>query len=143
MPYEYLDGITTADVAFRAWGNSREEMFCSAAAAVLNVMLDNPEELSSKIKRRIVKDNPFLDMLLFQFLDELIYLKDADRLLLKTENIWIESTASKFVLNAQLSGECIDPQRHKLKVDVKAVTLHHFKVEKKADIFSATVVLDI
>ncbi len=143
MPYEYLDNIAIADVAFRAWGNSKEEMFCSAGAAVLNVMVENPEVLSNKIKRRVIMEDPCLDMLLFQFLDELIYLKDAGRLLLKVEDIRIESTESKFVLNAQLSGECIAPQKHKFKADVKAVTLYHFKVEERAGIFSATVVLDI
>ena len=40
-------------------------------------------------------------------------------------------------------GEPIDPQRHRLRVDVKAVTLHRFSIEKTAQGWEATVILDI
>ena len=40
-------------------------------------------------------------------------------------------------------GEPIDPVRQRLRVDVKAVTLHRFKLEKNAGGWDAFVILDI
>ncbi|NTU48413.1 MAG: archease, partial [Syntrophobacteraceae bacterium] len=41
MPYEFLDDIATADVAFQAWGKTLEEMFVSACEATINVMVSD------------------------------------------------------------------------------------------------------
>ena len=46
-------------------------------------------------------------------------------------------------MTAEAYGEVIDRERHELLVDVKAVTMHHFKVEETAEGWTATVVLDI
>ena len=40
-------------------------------------------------------------------------------------------------------GEAIDPGRHRLRVDVKAVTLHGFSVQSTTDGWEARVILDI
>lgn len=40
-------------------------------------------------------------------------------------------------------GEKLDPTRHRQRADVKAVTLHHFKLEKADGGWSANVILDI
>ena len=69
-----------------------------------------------------------IDLLLFDFLQEFIFFKDADQLLLRTEDISILKHESVFALKATLSGETLDPGKHNLKTDVKAVTLHHFYV---------------
>ena len=47
------------------------------------------------------------------------------------------------ILRAQLLGENIDPKKHKLKLDVKAVTLHMFRLQKKKNGWEAKFVLDI
>jgi len=42
-----------------------------------------------------------------------------------------------------LEGEAIEPQKHRLIVDVKAVTMHLFRVTKTTQGWEAVVVLDI
>jgi SHS2 domain-containing protein len=84
-----------------------------------------------------------LDMLLFNFLGELIFLKDARPLLLRVTRVMIIPTGSHYTLKATAGGERPDPARHPLTVDVKAVTLHHFRVEETAGGWRAEVVLDI
>ena len=46
-------------------------------------------------------------------------------------------------LHATAIGEQLDPQRHQMRVDVKAVTLHRFRVEQTEQGWEAFVILDI
>lgn len=143
MSYEFLPDVAVADAAFRATGNNLEELFTSAADALMNVMIDDIATISPQQHRPIHLENEALDMLLFDFLQELIYLKDADQLLLRLQRARIEQKNDKHILHADLAGEQIDPSRHTQRVDVKAVTLHKFTLEKTQDGWSSTVVLDI
>jgi SHS2 domain-containing protein len=77
MPYRYLEEIGTADIAFEASGRDLAELFRDAADATMNVMIDNIEAIRRRETRRIELSNEQLDMLLFDFLQELIFLKDA------------------------------------------------------------------
>jgi SHS2 domain-containing protein len=76
-------------------------------------------------------------------LQELIFYKDAERLLLKLVEASIEERGEGWMLTAVLGGEPIDPNRHELLVDIKAVTLHRFRVEPFAGGWKAFVILDI
>ena len=143
MPYEFLDDIATADVAFMASGQTQEEMFRAAADAFLNVMLPDIEKLEPEVTQTIHVQADDMEMLLFQYLQELIFLKDAGKLLLRVNRVDIQDQSNKFILEAQASGEPIDPDRHDLSVDIKAVTLHRFGIRQTNDGWEATVVLDI
>jgi SHS2 domain-containing protein len=50
---------------------------------------------------------------------------------------------SALVLEAEARGEPLDPARHRLLADVKAVTLHRLRVERTVRGWEASVVLDI
>src|SRR2546428_693918 len=87
--------------------------------------------------------NQKIDMLLFDFLQELIYCKDAERLLLRVRDARIEERDEKYFLKAETAGDPLDAARHHQRADVKAVTLHDFSVEKDDDGWKARVLLDI
>jgi SHS2 domain-containing protein len=139
MPYNFLEEIGTADIAFEATGRDLPELFMAAADATMNVMIDNLDAIEPRETRHIQLSNDKLDMLLFDFLQELIYFKDAEQLLLRVRDTRIE----KHFLTAEAAGERLDAARHHQRADVKAVTLHGFSVEKQDDRWKATVLLDI
>jgi SHS2 domain-containing protein len=143
MPYEYIDEIATADVAFKAWGDTLEEMFISAAEATMNVMVGDLDTIEKKERRTLEVDSDAIDMLLFELLQEIIFFKDADRLLLRISEVRIEEQGNNFTLSAEAYGEELDQEKHDLIVDVKAVTLHRYKVEQTAGGWEAVVILDI
>ena len=143
MPFHYLEEIGTADIAFEATGRDLPELFTAAADATMNVMIDNLEAIEPRETRRIALKNDAIDMLLFDFLQELIYFKDADRLLLRIREVQIDEKDDAYSLNATAAGESLDPARHRQRADVKAVTLHDFRVEKSDDGWKANVLLDI
>jgi len=143
MPYRYIPDIAIADVAFEAWGGTLEELFVAAADATMNVMVADLATVAERLARTIRVEDTEVDMLLFQLLQELIFLKDAERLLLRVKAIEIRRIDGLYTLEAVARGEELDPARHDLVVDVKAVTLHRYRVNKTPGGWEAAVILDI
>lgn len=143
MPYRFLPDIATADAAFEATGANREEMFAAAADALTNVMVEDLATIRPVQELEIVLEHGDLDLLLFAFLQELIYYKDARRLLLRPAAVAITDGGTTLKLQAAVRGEEINASRHPMVVDVKAVTLHQFAVKQRDGTWQATVVLDI
>ena len=143
MPYRYLEGIAIADVAFEATGRTLEALFVAAADATTNVMVGDLASIADRERRTIRAEEEAPDMLLLAFLQELIYYKDAERLLLRVSEVQIRRADGRLTLAAEAHGEHLDAAKHVLLVDVKAVTMHHFEVTQTEDGWRATVVLDI
>lgn len=143
MPYRYREDIATADVAFEAWGRTREELFIAAAEALLATMVETTAEVARTEELSLHLEHEEQDLLLWSFLQELVFHKDAGRLLLHAERVIIAGRGSAFTLEATLRGERIDPARHRLLVDVKAVTLHRLALAFADGLWQATVVLDV
>jgi SHS2 domain-containing protein len=143
MPYRYLEEIGTADIAFEATGRDLPELFRDAADATTNVMIDNIEAIQPRETRQIELSNDKLDMLLFDLLQELIFLKDAERLLLRIREVQVDDRDKMYLVKATAEGETLDPERHHQRADVKAVTLHNFTVERTDVGWKARVLLDI
>ncbi len=139
MSYKFFDH--TADVLFEAEGKTLSELFEAAGLATEETQVDL-KGVKSKIKKEIVLEKDNIEMLLFDFLQELIFLKDAKLLLFSKIKVSI-SEGKPNKLKAILQGEKIDPKKHNLKVDVKAVTLHRFEVKKTKAGWFARVILDI
>jgi SHS2 domain-containing protein len=143
MPYEYLDDIALSDVAFHAWGDSMEELFAAAADATLNVMVEDLSSVEDRVRYPIELKDASNEMLLFDFLQELIFEKDAEQLLLRVSHIEILKDKGIYHLTGEATGEKLNPLKHELIADVKAVTLHRFKLKQTSGGWDATVVLDI
>lgn len=143
MPYEFLEDIATADIAFRAWGKDLQELFQAAGDATINVMIEDLDTIEFKQQRGFSLENDGLDMLLFNFLQEFIYYKDSEQLLLRASQVQVEKKNSQHKLTAFTQGEQLDPHRHQQRVDVKAVTLHRFELQKTDEGWTAMVILDI
>jgi SHS2 domain-containing protein len=143
MPYRYLEEIGTADIVFEATGRDLPELFRDAADATTNVMIDNIEAIQPREAREIELSNDKLDMLLFDLLQELIFLKDAERLLLRIREAQIDERDEMYFVKATAGGEPLDAERHHQRADVKAVTLHDFFVERTDNGWKTRVLLDI
>ena len=143
MAYRYLEEFGTADIAFEATGRDLPELFMAAADATMNVMIDNLDGIEPRETLQIELSNDNIDMLLFDLLQELIFLKDAERLLLRMRQVEIEEKDEKLFLHGIAEGESLDPERHHQRADVKAVTLHDFAVERTESGWKARALLDI
>ncbi|MBI4999720.1 archease [Candidatus Gottesmanbacteria bacterium] len=149
MKFRFLEEIATADVAFEAYGKTLDELFENCGLAVEETMVDTSTVAPAKNSKFEIR-NSKLEDLLFDFLSELVFLKDRDGLLFSKIKVklstYLRSDSmpdKRLTLEAKLWGEEIDPTRHHLRADVKAVTKHLFKIEKEREGYKATVVLDI
>ncbi len=143
MPYEYLEDSVTSDVTFRAWGRDLDELFTAAADATLNVMVAALDTVAPVVTVVASVDAEALDLLLMRLLDELIFHKDAEALLLRAASVHVERRDHMFHAGGQFRGEKLDPNKHQLVADVKAVTLHGLRVEQTPSGWEAQVTLDV
>ncbi|MDD5172415.1 MAG: archease [Candidatus ainarchaeum sp.] len=143
MPYKFLEGLTMADIAFEASGKTLEELFISAADAVTNTQIQDLKEIKTLVDKEFSLEAADEEKLLHNFLQELIFLKDSELLLFREYELKIKKAGKGYVLTAKAKGEKLDPKRHTLLADVKAVSWHMFKIEKIAKGWKATVIIDV
>lgn len=142
MRYRYIDDTAIADIAFEAYGKTMEELFESCALAVTNIMIEDVNEISPCIKKNIDLTSDECDILLFGFLQEIIFYKDAEQLMFSRYDIDIDKN-HKWRIHGIISGEKYSQEKHRMLLDVKAITLHKLSVKFSEGIWIARVVVDI
>lgn len=140
MTFRYLPDVALADIAFEAEAPTASSLFESCALALTDIMVD-PATLEMKVKRELALHSDDRDRLLYDFLTELIYMKDVDSLLFAKFEVQVAADGK--ALGATAWGEAIDRGRHRLRNDVKAVTMHLFGIRQEGEEMKVTVVLDI
>ncbi|MBU0953440.1 MAG: archease [Nanoarchaeota archaeon] len=138
MPYEFLEDASIADIAFIARGRTLDELFAAAAEATFASMADL-STIPATVKKIVTIRGTDPDHLLYDFLSELIFLKDTEGLLFREFAVQVTPTG----VTATVRGGKIDPKTQKLRNDVKAITMHQFGISKTKDGYEAQVTVDI
>ncbi|MCI0549114.1 MAG: archease [Candidatus Rokubacteria bacterium] len=139
--FEFVDDIAIADAAVDIEATDAADLLETAAAALADLMVDTAT-VSATVERECTLAAPRLDLLLYDWLSELIYRKDRDQEVFTRARVALEGTGP-WLLRARLTGGRIDPPRTALRADAKAVTFHQFRVERVDDGWRARVVIDI
>jgi len=140
MSYRYLEH--TSDIEFLAEGSTLEEVFESSAKAFYDSIVDI-DKVSPLEKRKISVGGVDLENLLYNFLEELLYLFDTEMFVGKEIKVDISKKEGEYSLNAEIKGEILDLKKHEPKTEIKAVTYHEMYVKKVGDKYVAHVILDI
>jgi SHS2 domain-containing protein len=136
MPYRFIGNRTKTGVAFVAEGKTLDELLTSAGVAIAAAMAEDVSKIEQLASKQFSVDAANVEMLLFIFLQELIFYKDAGLLLLSRFDLDVSQKGEKWHLRVTASGEEIGI--HDLVVDVKAVSLHHYSVEETQEGWRAT-----
>ena len=129
--YKLIEGITSADYAYEITGKNLSELFENAALALTSAMV-KLETVKPKTRKNINLSAATVDKLLYDFLDEVLFIKDTANFLSAKVKVKLLGQKDKtYKLNAILFGEEIDQSRHKLGNDVKAITYHNFSVKEE------------
>lgn len=132
--YKFLEH--TADAKFQAYGKTLEESFANAALAMFAVMTDG-KKIKPKIKKKISVKGIDQKQLLYNFLEEFLFLLDTESLLLgKIDKIKIKENK----LDAVAFFDKAD--NYETHGDVKAVTYQEMEIKKEKDKFTVQVVVD-
>lgn len=136
----FLDEIAVADCAIEVVGRDVNDLFETVARAVAEIMVD-PATMTVTVQREIELTASALDLLLFDWIAELIFLKDSEQLICTETAVTV--TSPPWQLRARAAGGRIDRARTILRADVKAPTLYQFAVEEVANGWRARIVLDV
>ena len=144
MPYEFLDH--TADIGVRVTAPDARTLFSELALAFYALLLGEtgPATVETAETVRIVLQAEDREALVVEFLAELIYRFDAERLLLPhvvVEELQLVGTHAH--LRATLSGERFDPRRHPFHTEVKAATHHGLRFEQGEGQIAVSVIFDL
>lgn len=129
----------TADLGIRAQADSLNELFADAARGLFSVMIENLPAVRAVEEVAIRLSGNDIEELFHDWLAELLFTFNARRMVLAEFRVQISSTD----LTATVFGEPIDPNRHKIDAEVKAITWCGLKVEHQPDGWLAEVVVDI
>jgi SHS2 domain-containing protein len=129
----------TADIGLIARGRTLEELFANAAAGLVDLTVD-PAALRDEIRTTVEVSAADRDGLLVAWLNELLYLLDAQRFLPRRVNI---IGLSDTTLRAELKGDTVDPDRHAVRRMVKAATYHGLSLTRTNGVWEARVILDL
>ena len=137
--YEFFD--VTADIGFKAYGETLEEAYINASKAMFNVISD-----TRNIKCKIVKNIEIISedevALLYDYLSELLFLSETELILFSCFKLSIKKYEDQFKLIGEVKGENMNWSKHKRGTEVKAVTYHLMKVEKEKN-YKVQVILDL
>jgi SHS2 domain-containing protein len=136
-----LEAIALADCALEIHGDDLDDLFATAARALVETMVD-PATVAPTHERTLHLEAASLDLLFYDWLAELIFLKDSEGAVFPQVSVRVHLDAASR-LSARLTGGPLDPPRTALRADVKAVTFHRFSIEREGEEWRARVVLDI
>jgi SHS2 domain-containing protein len=127
----------TADIGLIACGQNLAEAFSNAAYGMFSIITDLRKVRRVEAREvELQEKNP--EDLLFEWLNHLIYLFDAEQFLSKLCDI---REFDNHKIRAICYGEKADLSRHKMKLGVKAATYHMLKVDPEKN--QVQVIFDI
>ena len=129
----------TADIGLRAWGAGPAELFAHAGLALQSIAVEM-EKVTERAAYPIAAEGEDYESLLVNFLNEVLYYLDGERVVMGRFEIDRISPES---VSGRGWGEPRDPERHPPKLVVKGVTYHQLEVVHNAGRWTARVFLDI
>ncbi|MBU4266920.1 MAG: archease [Candidatus Altiarchaeota archaeon] len=136
MKFEFLEH--TADLRFRAWGDSLDECFENCARAMWSAVI-RPDTVSAKTEKKMELEADSVEVLLHDFLSELLFAFETEGLVFRDFDVSIKDRG----LSAVAKGERFDPKKHRIETEIKAVTYHEMLIKEEKGEWSATVLCDI
>lgn len=132
-PWEELEH--TADLALRAWGEDRCALFRNAALG-LSALLDGKAASEEVIRKHISLNAPDWEILLYDWLNEVLYAVEEVGLILTEVTI---THLQDCALNADIAGH----PNGQFSRHVKAVTFHDLAIKQMGGSYEATIVFDV
>jgi len=129
----------TADLGLRVRAEDLNTLFAEAAACLFSAIVEDLGTVRTARPVTIELSGPDREFLLFDWLNQLLYHFDADHLVFSAFEVRVSDDG----LSGVAWGEPLDPARHVLSHEVKAITYHELKVEPIDNEWLAEVIVDI
>ena len=129
----------TADLGLRVKAASLNGLMADAASGLFSMIVVNLDDVERVVTKtyKVAGNQP--DYLLFDWLTELLYTFDTERLVLADFKVHLDESG----LTATCHGEPIDREKHDLDHEVKAITYHQLRVDETEAGWVAELIVDI
>lgn len=139
MSFSYPEGGPTADLLVAATGKTLGEAFAQIALGMFNMMsplegINETEEFTLEAK------GTDLESLLFNLMDEFLFITDVDFLIPKTLDITVDH--EKYTASAVCKGERFSAETHEVGIQIKAVTYHMMDIKETQEGWYVRIVFD-
>lgn len=126
-----------ADIKFKASGSTLGKAFENSALAMFHSMYK--KRVDADLKNHIEVSGRDLESLLYNFLEELLFLLDSENFFLSEIKVRVDE--KKFKLEADIFGDSAG--KYPIGLDVKAVTYNEMFVKKEKGRWVCQAVLDV
>lgn len=140
MGYRFLDHMT--DAIIEAYATTLEEAFQNAALGLIDTMIDL-KTVRPKKKIKLIANGHDLYSLLFDWLDKVLLLLVADWIALSQFSIEIRKDNNGYSIEGTALGEPLDVDRHRYKVEIKAVTYHEMEIKQEGELVTVRFLVDL
>jgi len=124
--YELIEH--TADVGIKAYGKNISEAFENAAKGMFDIITDK-SEIEPTGEYEINLESQDLEQLLVDWLSDLLFLNSAKNLVFSFFKVELDEKTNS--LSAHVFGEKYNISKHKIGMEIKAVTYHILEVRNK------------
>lgn len=139
MSYSYPEGGPTADLLIEATGKTLGEAFAQIAFGMFN-MLTPLSGISAEEEFIVEAEGTDLESLLFNIMDEFLYVTDVEFLVPKTIDMTVDHDNIK--VKGVCMGEKFSAETHEVGIQVKAVTYHMMEIKEISDGWYVRMVFD-
>lgn len=140
--FEVLDH--TADIAMRIWAPRLNKLLEESARALTAIMISGIIKCERSVQITIDAENE--EELFLRWLREVLFLFECGLVLaesrIHTHNFTMSKTGPLH-FSATVTGEKLEPARHDICMEIKAITRHGLSVKKKGSGWEAQVLYDI
>jgi SHS2 domain-containing protein len=137
MKYRIFDH--TADLGIEVHGETLSDLFANAVLAIADMTADT-DRVRARQTKVIEASGADRDDLWVNFLRESLYAVNGEHFLIKECHIKQISDTS---VTAEIKGEPFDPDVHRIKKEIKAVTYHQASINQDGPRFKGRVILDV
>src|SRR5262245_55139527 len=129
----------TADLGLRVRATDLNTLFAEAAACLFSAVLEDIRTAMPSQSVTVELSGTDREFLLFDWLRDLLLRFDADHMVFGKFEVQVRDDG----LTGTAWGEPLDPARHMLAHEVKAITYHELKVVRDGNGWLAEVIVDI
>ncbi|NIP85475.1 MAG: archease [Planctomycetales bacterium] len=129
----------TADLGLRVRAADADQLFAEAGRGLFSVIVANLDAVQPVQTKTYHLEGDDYEYLLFDWLSELLYTFETEKLLLSQFQVKVTDAG----VDAVCRGETMDSRRHEMDHEIKAITYHRLKVQQTEAGWLAELIVDI
>ena len=133
----------TADCGIEVWAKDFVELVLEASIAFAQ-LTTNIDEMSARKEHTIIVEGDDFDLVLAEFLKELLYLLDTQNFIaIGFKRPQLLPNNGNYVFGATVLGDTFVVGKHESRTEIKAVTYHQLEAKKLHPGWYARIIFDI